>query len=480
MSFVELSRHSETMNIVITCLTKLKQSELRFFQTLISVIRAQGAQPILLSPHYYEELGCITIRLPTRWVEWVELYDLGELPSAEALEMLDVELWQRRVSHTVGDPLGRNDCSALLKKMAGFSLAMLRHLRPVAFVSWNPPDPTTGIMHELAGRMGISTHALERGAFANTFNCEPKRLGIYEPLSLKSWEELRLLGDLSLWGEIGRAYMGSQLIEQVGRYAQSRPDVFGEPVFDSRRSSSPKVLVLGNFDTACGISPGDPIKSLVVPGFGSGIDLAKSVAISHSGVTIFKPHPAMHKRLRFLDVRGTSNLVVGTGDPQPYLSWADVVVSYGSGLDFDALAMNKPVVLCGRSILFNKGITYEALSELELGDAIRNAFNGVELDKKLQRFEKFVGFLVSQHLIRADDSVCLEAGVVKWVTSMLSSAQQSELWDNDSVASIDSMVWKNNRIELPSRKLMQRGTWLARRALSRLRDFICYNVLKCR
>jgi len=467
------------MHVVISCLAELKPREIEFFRTFMVETQAQGVRPIFLSPHTYDDLGCETLWLPPRWDEWGKIHNLGELPIQEALTLLDVQTWLRRVEFFWGDPLGRRDCSRVLGIMAGFSLALLRQLRAVAFISWNPPDPTTGIMHELARKLGVATFALERGVLPDTFNCDFARMGIYESLSDKNWDELGI-GKQSEWfEELGNDYANCLIGKEVGRYSQARPDVLQSLEISSNSALRPRVLVLGNFDMACGISPGDPLKKLVFPGFNSGFELAKAVAANHGGLTIYKPHPAMQKRLRYLDVRGVSNLVVGTGEPGSYLRWADVIVSYGSSLDFHALAMGKSLVLCGRSLLFNKGIAYQALSEDELNSSIQLAVERHDIDSKLSRFRQFVGCLLEWHLVRIDDAEKLNVGVASWVRSMDISSFRLKTWSNEPDIGIDSL--RRSGIPTPSAvsKLFRRAMRLGRSVLIKGHQFICRKIFKC-
>jgi hypothetical protein len=408
--------------IIISCLPELKDNEVRFLELVRDNLAASGHEFVLLSPRPYDPVADEVMPLPGDWRQWNATFVLDGVSVDDAMRSIDATKWLRRVQHIAGDSLGRADCLPLLESMAHASLAILKALQPGLFVGWNPCDPNTGLMHAIAANHGIPVSAFERGLLPDTLNVDPELQGVSNSLAGKSWDEIQSSAhsqcdDLAV--AEARIYLKQAFGTQYARYDPPARDDTLDLLASCRWADlRPRVLVLGCFDTACALSPDDPLRLASLPGYESGFDLARKVARSHAGITLFKPHPCIEPRIAACDARPERNLLVATGDVGNYLNWADVVVSYGTTLEYAALASDRPVVLAGRSALFGKGIAYEAIEPSQLPLAVEQAYRRIDFDERLNRFHAFVSYLLRDYLIRIDTEEHVQRGAQRWAEQL--------------------------------------------------------------
>lgn len=444
--------------IVICCLAALKDDEVRFLELVRDQLAARGHEFVLVSPIWYDSLAERTLPVPGDLHKWSATFMLDRVSAEDAVRPLDATVWLRRVQHIAGDSLGRVDCSALFESMARTSLAILEALQPGLFVGWNPVDPYTGLMYAIAASRGIPVSAFERGLLPSTMNVDGELGGISSSLAGKSWDDIQCPAEDGLSSSEVRKYLEQAFDRRFLRYAPgSKGDALDAIASGSWANSRPRIAVLGCFDTACGLSPEDPERLRSMPGYESGFDLACNVARSHPGVTVFKPHPCMEGRVNGYDVRPHRSLLVGTGDAREYLNWADVVVSYGTTLEYAALAADRPVVLAGRSSLFGKGIAYEALEPSQLPQTIEQAYRRVGFEERVKRFHAFVGYLLREYLIRVDTEEQRRCGAERWCEQLHRMARpgtleksfaqvRSDLLCDDELARCDRMAVMEKQI----------------------------------
>ena len=92
-------------------------------------------------------------------------------------------------------------------------------------------------------------------------------------------------------------------------------------------------------------------------------------------------------------------------DFRKVIEWADIVATTGSGLEFIALAMGKPVLLLGRDILTGKDIAYEGHEPAALAGAISAAQAREGFEERTRRFYAYCGWLATEVLVSPSDAV---------------------------------------------------------------------------
>ena len=412
--------------VMISCLAELVEPEVQFLDNFREHLKLRGHDFVFLSPARYECLADVTIPLPGDWSAWTATYVLSRLPEA-LFRAVQEGPWLNRVQHVAGERRGFADCTRLLRSMAEAAFSILERVKPDVVVAWNPTDPSTGILHSIAHTIGIPVSAWERGFLPHTLNIDPQLAGISNSLSSIQGDPLTCLdgGEHSL--EYVEQYLDRAFSASYVRYNSTQDADAIEALESSGRSMlRPRVLVLGCFDSACGISAVDSERIKILPGYASGFDLARWVSRSHGGATIFKPHPCEEARHELVDTRAESNLLLGRGNVARYFDWANVVVTYGSTLEYAALALGKPVVLAGRSSLYRKGIAYEALEATNLSAAIQQAYCRQEYDKRHSRFLAFVDFLLRDYLVQVASEADRRRGAERWCHHLESVALSGE------------------------------------------------------
>ncbi|UUO04580.1 hypothetical protein M4951_14395 [Blastopirellula sp. J2-11] len=400
--------------VVVTLLSPFNDLEVDFFVRSQSKLRAMGHELVFLTGLKIPKLLESSIRIVGDYKSWEQVYRVPASQYQEGIENIDVPLWHRRVKHSSGCLDGSGNHEETLSILAGVSKAMLEALEPGLVVGWSPIIPSTGVLCAVASQMGIPVSAMERGMFPETLNFDEKIRGIRNSMVENSSEEvIQALDDVS-YIQYGQSFLKSTYEEaEFTRWKKLENAGVPPALVDCK---GPRVLVLGAHDIACGFSPHDPERLALLPGFESGFELAKQVSRSHQGITVFKPHPVkMWNRKDAFDSSGEDRLyVVGEGAAKDLIRWADVVVCYGTSLEYAALALDRPLVLSGKSALYGKGIAYEALYSEELPSAIDAAINRNDFENRKRRLEGFCGYLMQEYLLPLKDEDLREAAATRW------------------------------------------------------------------
>ena len=428
---------------LVSCLAPLADNEVQFFLATESLLKNQGIDLVLLLGFVHPSLKHLCIPWLTNSEMWSRLY---RVPSSMEFDIDLPRFWFERTRFVRGD-IPDEQVQMLVSGIVLVCNKLLELLNPAVVVSWNPADPSTGILQELANRKGIPVSALERGMLPATLNIDSELCGISNSLCGKSFEDLGIDESDESKVVVAKEFCKNKFSGKFTRWIDLESH---EQVFDSDKKA---VLVLGAFDSACGIIPGDPEKETVLPGYNSGFDLALAVSKATDSQVYFKPHP--HFRRFDENEVFPANLHVVETDVIKLISKADVVVSYGTTLEYFALSMEKPVILCGRSALTNKQIAIEAFFAHDLPDALNTALQ--QCDEKLNngRFYSFVSFLLNDYLLQIDTSRDIK--------------RSSENWSQYLVDLIDCSVVSELSIDEVKNKLVNKTSMFIYQSLRRLR-----------
>ena len=290
------------------------------------------------------------------------------------------------------------------KLILPFVHSLFTTLKPSLYVAWAGSEPRFHAALHVARRMGISTAVMENGMFRGTKLIDRGGLaGLSEPAGIP----LETL--VPQTNNEDYRIVGSNFLRQ---YEKSFTPLYSSVQLDHLRqrksTDKPLVLVLGCFDFALGLhfSSSDK-KAATLPGFDSGLDIALKVADANLGITIFKAHPGEPQPADVRADLASDSFIVAEQDEDvvSLIRQADVIVGYGSTLDYLALAMGKPLVLCGHGPLAGKGCAYEALQPSRLNSAIEMALAREGFSEMIERFQLFAGFLLRHYLYSSSDKI---------------------------------------------------------------------------
>ncbi|OQB43464.1 MAG: hypothetical protein BWY09_00165 [Candidatus Hydrogenedentes bacterium ADurb.Bin179] len=390
--------------ILISHLAPFKPSEIGFLRDLAKAFEKRGHEAIFWSG-IYDASAFAGRYLPINWrlKRLTEDYAVPLQNVEDAGALIDRVKWLARIEQLAKQDF-RGDRTPLLDALASVSYQVIEGVRPDLFLSWNTLCPHTGIACDLARAKGIPSLLLERAVFPDTWFIEPGGLLGHSLLAGVPAGDLIAEDRRAAYRDMGANYLKRISFAEYNRYAQVQHSPAMDRILcDPYDSLRPRIVFLPPDDGSLGFVPaehGDRKKTL--PGFRDSLDAAVQVSKAHGGITVFKPHPSFLERN--LPEELGDNLFVIDYDFRKLIEWADFVATTGSGLEFVAMAMGKPVLLNASDILAGKGIAYEALLPEQLPDAVDAACTRRDWEERCVRFQEFCGYLVADFLVSTSDA----------------------------------------------------------------------------
>lgn len=310
--------------------------------------------------------------------------------------------WKKKYSQRLDLMAGQNIQRCLsqetIDNLIKVSIFLLTTLRPRLLIAHNPLIPHTGIPFDLAKILGIHTLTIERGPLPSTIWLDKNGYGGWSQYCGTTLEMMFPTDDHSELELFGSECMKSDHAIHTPRgatIASQSPSKEPLPIPTSHH----RILVVGMADVNTAIFPSEHSDKLVnSPHFKSSAGLALEVAKCSVGTVVFKPHPNCY-HMSDMSALMAAGVFVSGKDITELLDWADIVITNGSSLEFQALAMNKPLVLAGRTVVTGKGIAYEVSDNLGLKEAIASAIKREDEQLRTKRFKILIGGLIKYHFI---------------------------------------------------------------------------------
>jgi hypothetical protein len=158
-----------------------------------------------------------------------------------------------------------------------------------------------------------------------------------------------------------------------------------------------------------------------------------------NGVLVIKKHPGdRYIRKSILP----DDVIFMDGELTYFLKYADVVVTFVTKLAFNGAAMKKPVVTLGPNPIAVSGATYHCTSRDNLYEVLEKALHRENLEKKLEPYPAFVGWLSSKLFFQITDNHDItQKGPKEFVDELIKSA-------GSSVESIEDQTFAQIAAEL--------------------------------
>lgn len=387
--------------VIISHLAPAQESEIRMLLDLAEALRRRGHQPIIWSAVYDRRFAPYYLPLNWRLKELPNLYaDL----TRRAVSGLDLEKWRARVNVLIKQEWEGEDREVLLQHLVAVSTQVIETFQPDLILGWNTLCPHTGIACDLNRLAGRKAWLIEKAVFPNSWFIESGGLVGLSELAGVALESLIPKDEMAGYAERGSNYLARTNFATYNRYAQSQTSELMERLSSGDLGARhPRVAFFPPDDGTLGFVPVDgEDRKKTVPGHADSFEAAKALSLVHDGITVYKVHPSLAGHPH--NTEGCPDLYVSDYDFRKVIEWADVVSTTGSGLEFVALAMDKPVVLQGNDILAGKGIAYEGQSPGALASAVQQAYAREGFEERRERFHAYCGWLVENYLLSPTDA----------------------------------------------------------------------------
>ena len=380
-------------------------AEIGFLNDLVTGFRTHGHEAIIWSSIYDESWASYFLPLDWRIAKWRRFYEPEFLRATdEAYALIDRAKWRERVDQLVKQEWNKGDRTPLLNILVGGSFNLLQSFKPDLFLSWNTLCPHTGVAFDMCGALGIPSLLIEKAVFPKTWFIEPRGLVGLSTLAGKDLDDCVPEEKRAAYRRLGKRYLKETSFAAYNRYEQVQESKTMERLLrEPYASKRPRVVLFPPDDGTLGFVPADgPDRKATLPHYESSLAAAQRLARVNPGVTIFKPHPSFLERS--YNENDCPELHIVDYDFRKVIEWADVVASTGTGLEFVAMAMGKPVLLMANDILAGKHVAYEAQDPADLAWALKRAKKREGFSERQQRFAEFCGYLVKDHIVSARDA----------------------------------------------------------------------------
>jgi hypothetical protein len=282
-------------------------------------------------------------------------------------------------------------------------------LKPCAALIWNTTLPHSRIAQNTLRAAGVPAYCFERGQLPESYQVQTYELNAWNDIACNFALHAGLADDLARQSdEAFEAVRKHYLVSDAMRYpASSR---LNRAALDEAYGTRGKkaVVVLGS-------AVGSSVTPTAVASIGYSQPLwgnagealhalEQSLARRDDVVVVFQDHP-INVRLK-LSPRVPRSFVQTHGVPvRDLLELADRVAVLGtSTVQYEALLLEKPVLLFGRSQLSQSGAAYSAPT-FGLDRAVDDWLAAADIDRLHRNARALIGLLCERHLVAQDTSV---------------------------------------------------------------------------
>ncbi|MFG1392501.1 haloacid dehalogenase-like hydrolase [Xanthobacter agilis] len=405
-------------NVVAFNLAKVTPRDSLFFKGLADEFKRQKTSFVLFTPQRQDNMEAFS--KPFDWViaNIAKSYPLEKVVLRHQLTDEQRAKWSERVAmlSLQDDTLSPAGMVDILERFANY---VLETFRPQVVLSWNTLCPHSGVLGDLARGLGINVYMMERAFLDNSWFLEEGGLVGHSALVDTPLDAL-IAGREEECRLVGRTYLSADPFHAMLRYQQKQGTRFREILKAAAAAQRPTLAFLPPDDLSLGFKPVDnDDRRQHLPHYESSVEaaIALAEAVPHCDV-IFKPHPSFREMV--LPEKLRDNLFVVDHDYRDVIAGTDAMVSSGTGLVTNALAIGKPVIQMNRDQFLNKGITYEALDPTAIANAVAAALEKRDLAARLERFEMFIGYCLRYYLVSlpdADASFRRPGDAARWIVS---------------------------------------------------------------
>jgi hypothetical protein len=385
--------------VFVSCFN-LGDFEVRGLLQLQANLKQRGVHCVLLTHLHRDQQPQALRNIPWVYQEHSLLDFPSTSSSGRSTDSFDVWLARRSaVWHAASEeahlPLIDRSLAAIPACRSKARDCFSRHA-PISFLAWcGASYPVSMIWQEEARRAGIPTFSFERGFLPGTWMVDAIGMGFSSDANrLPSLHALIVANHSE--GNFHR-YLAWYLAQKPSKYPATLPSKIN--VFWDGKPQR-RIVYFGQLDAA-GLLPGDtPGEFMNSPGYRDARQalMALSSACSQlpSCELFFRPHPLATRDLVLAAELGIP--LVTEGSSRDVIERSAVVVCGLSTVQFEAVLLQRPVVLLANSALAGCDAAYDARQPERLADAIRQALEGVDAELRMRCGRELIDAWLSHYL----------------------------------------------------------------------------------
>lgn len=400
-----MTRQGSQTTVLITCFLTVDPTLVNAFRRFAAELSRSGGTLTVawagMEGISTADLGFELLPLPQSLTEYDAAKYVDDGSSADPYDA-----WLAEVDANWADGIHGQD---IPRSLSGIPHCMhvarqvMASLKPSIALIWSSGVyPVSRVWHDIARQMGIPAFCLERGFLPGTWMVDAGGMNAQ--------------GDMRAHPVVRRMLLQHRSTERIDAYRRwhstVRPRKYGRPgdgAASVRKALGVKgrlVVIVGGLDCA-GLKPRTTIGArLNSPGYHDSLDVVRAVERALEGEPhlhiVFKAHPGEQANIKTSEIGSVK--VVRDIDSIDLVQAADVVVAGLTGLGFETLLLQRPLVLVARSAIQGVGAAYEALNPEELATALRTALREGAAEKQ-HKADCFLDSLLTYCLYGTDDGV---------------------------------------------------------------------------
>lgn len=302
----------------------------------------------------------------------------------------DLDKWKLRLNCFYGG--GLLDPQSSLDDLLAAANGLLDSINPDLVALWNPMLPRYGVLDDMCRHRSIARAYLEHGFLPGSFLFDLKGVG-------PRWSGVETrIEDIQKSSRLGEYVAVGELVTKELSLDPPKSLYRNEQVSAPARLLEGKcrVLILGPAENQAGHKPYWHRNSReVMPHFRNLNDfLCHLIEVDGLDIVV-KRHPYGSDALSEYVL--SKGVVDTTSDPVDEIRDADIVVSFGTKLELNALLLRKPTIVVANSWLRNKGFSIDVTSPESLHRAVELIRSGKWVAPPDDVVHAFLGWYLVHH-----------------------------------------------------------------------------------
>lgn len=348
---------------------------------------------LLTSSENFEGLNFPVIYVPFSLKGFYERFGLTEINNHNLTEN-DFHLIER-------DIFWNKDSSATFEKYfygflscKQFYTNLIKELKPEIVFVWGNLLPQSLIFKELLENYNIPSFYLERGYFPGTLMIEDtlnKEMNLFAT-QFDTQSDKQNPDD---YFRLKRFYD----VNFQSKYPENHDFELEKIILDKKENGFNVVSFYGTHDTAYFPSEQSYSKevSLIFKYTTEAVSyLSQNINQLSKTILIFKPHPKDEND--YSNLESENFIITKNFFNRRLFELTDAIIVGNSTIQYEALLSEKPVILIGKSAVYNFNATYNPKSKENLLEIISSAVQKVDFDEKLINSKLFFNYLIKSHL----------------------------------------------------------------------------------
>lgn len=382
---------------------------------LNDIIESFGFKLLLLSSSESDQIKCELIKIPFSLMDYsfINIDKSDHNSYNKNLISIDAEFNEDSDYNFELAEQGVQKCIVAAHLIAS-------EVKPAISFLWSGTLPQSILFKNIFAEYFIPTYFVERGLLPETLMFDEIGNGTLSKLK-SSLIHFKLNSyPFDSYSELKDYYLANQ----SDKHEQS--EFISAELYISQKNIEGKKIIafIGQWDAAGGVNNKYDYQSFLnSPCLKNTYDafkyLSSIVSTLPNVVLIFKPHPYDYRNYISSEEEGI--FIDKKINIHTLLQAADVNTAMSTTVQYEALFLEKPILLLANSFLNKLNIGYEIFCKEDLEDVLQNALLGIGLEQKVENGKRFINFLANEYLISLKDNNPIKNNLKNFISNLVTN-----------------------------------------------------------